>query len=242
MDIAPRERIQFPEISVSHQADEFITCHSCDFRYPQSRGLCVMCGTAPRTTTPVQASSEAVSRQNEYKPAQEATLFGAHPRQQVEKQGPGKSIGIGIAVAVVLLVPLFLVIHNWQLSQSAEPVAAAVNTATQANTQPITPPEPAARKPVREVGTQVPAKQKAQLEVATPAVADDPAELWKSVKSGSARAEVSLARLYLAGNSVPQSCEQTHMLLLAASKKGYKAADNLLTGAYVERCPQSSTR
>ena len=228
---------------MSHPTDEFITCHSCDFRYPQSRGMCVMCGTAPKTTaTPMLASAEVASGPTGSRRASEGTLFGAPQRPQVEKQGRGKSIGIGLAVAVVLLVPLFLVIQSWQTSKLIEPVAAVTNNQPQANSQEIATPKAAIGKSAREVRTPAPAKQQAQMETTTPPVADDPAELWKSVRSGSARAEVTLARLYLDGNTVPQSCEQTHMLLLAASRKGYKAADNLLAGAYVERCPQSSTR
>jgi TPR repeat protein len=67
-------------------------------------------------------------------------------------------------------------------------------------------------------------------------VRDDPAELWKRVQSGSANAEVELAKLYLDGRGVVQNCEQAHLLLLAASKKRSNAASNLLSGDYVRRC------
>ena len=46
-------------------------------------------------------------------------------------------------------------------------------------------------------------------------------------------AEVALANLYLEGEAVPQNCEQAHTLLYAASMKGSKAADNVLTSSYV---------
>jgi TPR repeat protein len=65
---------------------------------------------------------------------------------------------------------------------------------------------------------------------------DDPVGLWKAVKRGNVSAEVALADLYLQGKSVPQSCEQAHMLLQTASTKGSKAADTLLKSSYLERC------
>lgn len=67
-------------------------------------------------------------------------------------------------------------------------------------------------------------------------VADDPAELWKRVQSGSAAAEIALAKLYLDGRGVTQNCEQAHLLLLAASKKRSGAASDLLSGDYLRRC------
>jgi TPR repeat protein len=89
--------------------------------------------------------------------------------------------------------------------------------------------------PVRRVQHVTPAK----LETAqTPDTAkeDDAIELWKGVKRGNVSAEVALANLYLQGKSVPQNCEQAHMLLQMASMKGSKAADTLLKSSYAERC------
>jgi TPR repeat protein len=87
--------------------------------------------------------------------------------------------------------------------------------------------------PVRGVLHVIPAKlQTAQTP--DPAKEDDPVELWKAVKRGNVSAEVALANLYLQGKSVPQNCEQAHMLLQTASAKGSKAADILLQSA--ERC------
>jgi len=68
------------------------------------------------------------------------------------------------------------------------------------------------------------------------AIANDPVELWKAVKRGSVSAEVALAKLYVDGRAVSQSCEQAHILLFAASTKGSKDADNFLKGSYAERC------
>jgi hypothetical protein len=49
------------------------------------------------------------------------------------------------------------------------------------------------------------------------------------VEGGQARKRergVALANLYFEGKSVPQNCDQAHVLLHAASMKGSKAADN----------------
>lgn len=223
---------------MSRPTDEYITWRSCDFRYPQSRGLCVMCGAPAQTTAPAQAPTELASEPTASPRSQAAIFDTVSP--PVESQGRGKSIWIGIAVAVVLLMPLFLVIHNWQLSQSTEPVAATTDHSTQTPATPVAAPVLANKRPAKKVHTPSPVQQPVET-VASP-TSDSPTELWKSVRSGDSRAEVTLAKLYLDGNSVPQSCEQTHMLLLAASKKGSKAADNLLSGAYVERCQSASAQ
>jgi hypothetical protein len=233
---------------VSHPTDEFITCHSCDFRYPQSRGICVMCGEAARTSSSFQASAAAVPEPKRPSRTPEESIFGK-PAQPLESQGRGKSIAIGIAVAVVLLVPLFLVLHISRSSQSTEPVAAVTKPHSQVSPERVPTPTTLAkgsakRIPIPAAANQTPRDPQTETEsaVASSDQSQDPAELWKGVRGGSARAEVTLAKLYLDGNTVPQSCEQTHMLLLAASKKGYKAADNLLNGAYVDRCQRASTQ
>jgi hypothetical protein len=219
---------------VSHPTDEFITCHSCDFRYPSSRGICVMCGAPARTAAPARAASEAVSKPHGSSRAPHAAIFGEQSQPEVEAQGSGKSIWLGVAVSVVVLVPLLLVIHNWKSSPATEPAGVVASARPQLNSEVVAVPVRAAKHPAKK--DHVPAPEQQQAESTPPASQQDPAELWKDVRGGSARAEVTLARLYLDGNRVPQSCEQTHMLLLAASKKGSKAADSLLTGAYVQRC------
>jgi hypothetical protein len=66
--------------------------------------------------------------------------------------------------------------------------------------------------------------------------ADDPVELWSRVRQGNTGAEIVLAKMYLQGMTVARSCEQAHVLLLAASRKRNKAADSLLAGAYAQQC------
>jgi hypothetical protein len=191
-----------------------------------------MCGAPVRTVAAAQAFSKVVSEADGSGRAAEATIFEPSPRQ-LGGQASGKSIGIGIAVAMVLLVPLFLVIHSWP-SKAIDPAAAVSSGQPKATSHEVAAPDRSTTRSAKKVHPSVPLEK--QTETPVPAAADDAAQLWKGVRSGDARAEVTLAKLYLDGNTVPQSCEQTHMLLLAASKRGYKAADNLLTGAYAERC------
>jgi hypothetical protein len=93
-----------------------------------------------------------------------------------------------------------------------------------------------ARNPVRRVQHVMPAKLGTAQTPDTAKKEDDPVELWKAVKRGNVSAEVALANLYLQGKSVPQNCEQAHMLLQTASTKGSKAADIFLKSTYTERC------
>jgi hypothetical protein len=107
-----------------------------------------------------------------------------------------------------------------------------------ANTRPLPSPENVVppnivKTPETEAVKPAPAKTQPE-QGQNPAV--DPAELWKLVQEGSTSAEIQLAVLYLEGSVVEQSCEQAHLLLVAASRKGSKVASDLLSGKYVERC------
>jgi type II secretory pathway predicted ATPase ExeA len=107
-----------------------------------------------------------------------------------------------------------------------------------ANTRPLPSPENVVPPSIvktsdNEAVKPAPAKTPPE-QVQNPAV--DPAELWKRVQVGNTGAEVQLAVLYLEGSVVGQSCEQAHLLLVAASKKGSKVASDLLSGKYAERC------
>lgn len=65
--------------------------------------------------------------------------------------------------------------------------------------------------------------------------AGDPTSLWAKVKKQDSDAEVELAQLYLEGTSVPQNCQQAHILLMAASRKGNARAADLLAN-YTDQC------
>jgi type II secretory pathway predicted ATPase ExeA len=107
-----------------------------------------------------------------------------------------------------------------------------------ANTRPLPSPEnvvPPNIVKTSDAEAVKPAPAKPQPEqIQNPAV--DPAELWKRVQEGSTSAEIQLAILYLEGSVVEQSCEQAHLLLVAASRKGSKVASGLLSGKYAEGC------
>jgi TPR repeat protein len=129
---------------------------------------------------------------------------------------------------------VFYEVHKRNLAK--ESVSAAELTATSAQPKVRNADKQhIARNPVRRVQHVIPAKM-GTAQIPDTAKEDDPVELWKAVKRGNVSAEVALANLYLQGKSVPQSCEQAHMLLQTASTKGSKAAATLLKSSYPERC------
>jgi len=113
------------------------------------------------------------------------------------------------------------------LAKEAPSIPNSAKTATQ--------PIRAATKTV----TQLPAAKYARRQTAEVASAPetlDPERLWEQVRQEKTPAEVSLAKLYLEGNTVPQNCEQAHILLLSASKKGSRDAAHLLSDSYAKYC------
>jgi type II secretory pathway predicted ATPase ExeA len=132
---------------------------------------------------------------------------------------------------VVGLAVLLCMVGGWPKRVTA-PVLAFANLSSLANSQSISPPSNV-KIPHAEVIEVVPAKiQPNSIQDST----DDPAELWNRVKEGSTSAEIKLAALYMEGSGVDQDCEQAHLLLLAASRKGSKVASGLLGGKYAEQC------
>ncbi|HXM99961.1 MAG TPA: PilZ domain-containing protein [Candidatus Dormibacteraeota bacterium] len=61
--------------------------------------------------------------------------------------------------------------------------------------------------------------------------------LWIAVEHGSSQAEVVLADLYRTGDGVAQSCDQTHILLTAAARKGNNEAKSRLVEIAHTGCP-----
>jgi hypothetical protein len=61
--------------------------------------------------------------------------------------------------------------------------------------------------------------------------------LWIAVERGSSEAEVVLAELYRTGEGVAQSCDQAHILLTAAAKKGNNEAKSRLVEIEHTGCP-----
>jgi len=60
--------------------------------------------------------------------------------------------------------------------------------------------------------------------------------LWASVEKGNASAEVALANLYWHGDGVGRNCDQTRILLTAASRKGNGEAQKELAKFQREGC------
>ena len=73
-----------------------------------------------------------------------------------------------------------------------------------------------------------------------PGVARDSREaaqwLWKAVGKGNGAATMALSDLYLRGDGVPKSCDQAHLLLDAAARKGARAAGERLRNLQAFGC------
>jgi hypothetical protein len=213
-------------------SDKPITCDSCDYRYSRSRAICPMCGTAALAVEPTQPPSPVP---NEFGTDHKTLQLSLNSQPRPPHPGLRRLIPI-IVVSIVLIVVSSVPyeVHKRNLAKESGSAAELMPTSGQPKVKNADQ-RHIARNPVRRGQHVIPAK----LETAqTPDTAkeDDPVELWKAVKRGNVSAEVALASLYLQGKSVPQNCEQAHMLLRTASTKGSKAADTLLKSSYPERC------
>ena len=213
-------------------SNEPIACASCEFRYPRSRAMCPMCGTAAPAVEPIQPPSLVP---NEFGTNHKTLQSSLNSQPRPHRPGLRRLIPI-VIVSIVLIVVSSVSYEAHKRNLAKESGSAAELTAT--STQPEVrnaEQRHIARNPVRRVQHVIPAKL-GTAQTPDTAKEDDPVELWKAVKRGNVSAEVALANLYLQGKSVPQSCEQAHMLLQTASTKGSKAADTLLKSSYAERC------
>jgi len=192
-----------------------------------------MCGTAAPTVEPIQSLSPVP---NEFSGAD----YQSRPSSSDSQQSPPRP-GLRRLVPIVVVSIVFMVVsavfyevHKRNLAKESGSAAELTATSTQPKVKNADQ-RHIARNPVRRVQHVIPAKRETAQTPDT-AKEDDPVELWKAVKRGNISAEVALANLYLQGKSVPQNCEQAHMLLQTASTKGSKAADTLLKSSYPERC------
>jgi TPR repeat protein len=212
--------------------DEAITCTSCEYRYPRSKGVCAMCGTPAPAIEPLPALSaipDELSRANH-----EAGLSSSDSQQKPPKPGLRRLIAVIVVSLALMSFALFFHFRKSRLRKEPGPAAELTRTLGQPKLESAGP-RPIAHNSARGVQHSVAAKL-GTAQATDLAKEDDPAELWDAVKKGSVDAEVALANLYLKGETVPQNCEQAHMLLLAASMKGSKFADNFLRSSYAERC------
>ena len=213
-------------------SDEPITCASCEYRYPPSAGICVMCGTAAPTIEPVQPPSvvpEEFSRADH-----ESGPSSSDSQQRPPKPGFWRLIPVVVVLIVLSMVAWFF--YEARKGKLPKESGSAELTATSGQLKLENAGErQVVHNPVRGIQHVVAAKL-GTAQTTNAAQEDDPVELWKAVKRGSVSAEVALAKLYLEGEAVPHNCEQAHILLFAASMKGSKAADNFLKSSYAERC------
>jgi hypothetical protein len=214
-------------------SDEPITCASCEYLYPRSVRVCAMCGTpAPAIETPPVLSAIPDECSG---PDHETAVSSSDSQQTPPKPGLRRLIPV-IIVSIVLIVfaSFFREVRKGKLPKESGPADERTRTFAQPKLESASPRQIVhnSRRGVRNpVAAMLGTAQSTDS-----AKENDPAELWNAVKRGSVPAEVALANLYLKGEAVPQNCEQAHMLLLAASMKGSKFADDFLKSSYAERC------
>jgi len=212
-------------------SDEPITCSSCQYRYPPSEAICVMCGSAAPAVEPLRPLS---SLPDEFSVADPSPSCSDR-QQRHPHPGLRRLIPIVIILIALMVVTLFFYkVRKGNLPKESGSASELTTTSGQPKLENAGQ-RHILHKPVRGVQHVVPAKP-GTAQTTDPAKENDPVELWKAVRRGSVSAEVALANLYLEGEAVPQNCEQAHTLLYAASMKGSKAADTLLRSSYAERC------
>jgi hypothetical protein len=180
-----------------------------------------MCGTAAPAVEPIQLPSPVPNELRTNHKTLQSRLRRLVPI-------------VVVSIVLIVVSSVFYEVHKRNLAKESGSVAELTATSAQpkiknADQRQI------ARNPVRRVQHVIPVKM-GTAQTPDTAKEDDPVELWKAVKRGNVSAEVALANLYLQGKSVPQDCEQAHMLLQTASTKGSEAADTLLKSSYPERC------
>ena len=213
-------------------SDEPITCASCEYRYPRSGAICPMCGTAAPAVEPIQPLSAVP---DEFRTNHKTLQSSLHSPPRPPHLGLRRLIPIVVFSILLMVVSSVLYeVHKRNLAKESGSAAKLTTTSAQPKVKNADQ-RHIARNPVRRVQPVMPAKL-GTAQTPDTAKEDDPVELWKAVKRGNVSAEVALANLYLQGKSVPQNCEQAHMLLQTASTKGSKAADILLKSSYAERC------
>jgi TPR repeat protein len=192
-----------------------------------------MCGTPAPAIKPLQAPP-AIS--DEFTGADhEAGMSSSDSQQTPSKPGIRRLAPIiTVSIAAMVFASFFHAARQGKLPQESSPVAELTSTLPQPQLESAGPPH-VVHNSAKAIQHAVAAKL-GTVQAPETAKENDPAALWDAVRRGSVRAEVALANLYLQGESVPQNCEQAHMLLLAASMKGSKFADDFLKSHYAERC------
>jgi hypothetical protein len=211
--------------------NDVITCTSCEYRYPRSEGSCVMCGT-PAPSKRLQLCSAIP---DEFSPAEEE----AAPSSDSQQMPPNPGLTTLFAVVVVSIALTFFASFLYELrkprpNKEFGPAPELTSRLGQPKSE-STGPKQIVHYSARKAPLTIPVSL-VTVQTIHGAKENDPGYLWNAVKRGSVQAEVALANLYLKGEAVAQSCEQAHILLLAASVKGSKLADDSLKNSYAERC------
>lgn len=207
--------------------DSVVTCPSCEYRYPQRHGTCVMCGTPAPMVEALQQSAAL----DEFSPVEISTSHS-----QRKSAGSAVRTLLPVFAASVLLVFASLLNHGHNGNPHTSGVAATqvIPVVEQSRADQINP-QHIFSASVRRVPPTVPVSL-ITVQKETSQKQGDPMSLWNAVRRGNVGAEVTLANLYLRGDQVPQNCEQAHMLLLAASTRGNKLAQSSLKSDYAEHC------
>ena len=205
------------------QHDERVTCTGCRFRYPAVRGYCPVCG--------IVAPSPMLTETAVPVPVNRLAGMGTTLRAVADGQARKLLIGFAVILAVACGV-LFLRARDQRAIVRRSPVL--VNSSAEAVPGEVTP-------VVNEKGQQPVSKHASPVVQAAarelvPATPETPEQIWNRVRAGDTHAEVLLARMYLDGNGVAQSCEQAHLLLTAASRKHSEEADHALSNLYPSKC------
>jgi len=223
-------------VSALPQDDTRVTCLSCHYSYPSVRGFCPICGAAAPTEE--EAHSLHVLRSQPRETRREAGTVAGNALRAALASLLKKPVPIVGSAAIVLCAWLFLRTGDRSTPSVTAPATRPAEKSPALAPQPATIPENTA-KPVapthRGLRSAAPAVGEFVVEESV-APEDNAVELWKRVRHGDTDAEVALAKLYLDGTRVSQSCEQAHLLLLAASRKKHPEAERLLSGDYAQRC------
>ena len=110
-------------------SDEPITCASCEYRYPRSRAICPMCGTAAPAVEPIQPPSPIP---NEFSGADYQSRPSSSDSQQSPPHPGLRRLVPVVVVSIVLMVvsSVFYEVHKRNLAK--ESGSAAELTATSA--------------------------------------------------------------------------------------------------------------
>lgn len=207
--------------------EERQTCASCRYSYPTIRRFCPMCGVPVAENKDLPVSGDPAAERGPGVKERTGSALQAIFTAVLRKP-------ITLAVTTLLLVGALyqLAVRGRSIEKTTAPSIEA--TASEPRTEKALVPVNASDKPpaaVEEVSAAKP-----QPEITSKPVDDDPTQLWSQVRHGNTGAEVALAKMYLQGTTLERSCEQAHVLLVAASRKQSKEADSILAGTYAQQC------